>query len=243
MLCTFFLFFFCFFLCTQEKDMPLPALPPSKKLKETSQENILSSESYEMINTEKQSKMTNNITNTTNITNITNATNVTNATNSTTESTDEVVIVETENNNNNNNKIKEDVLEILEVIMNDLMRYGNALSRRAACCWLLCIVRFAANKVNMIQQSLLKIQNAFTNLLSDSKQFTVECAAKGLAYCYELSNDPKIKQNLVSNLMATLGILFFLIVLFCFVLFCFVCACVCVLFCVSVSHMYVYACV
>ncbi len=39
--------------------------------------------------------------------------------------------------------------------------------------------------------------------LSDSKQFTVECASKGLAYCFEKST-AGVRSNLVSELMGTL---------------------------------------
>ncbi len=113
--------------------------------------------------------------------------------------------IETKDENNENNKIEEPankkqkvettnvnpIDKILTKICEDQMRFGNKLARQAACIWLLCIVRFSGN-LQCIQKRLLMIQTAFISSLSDSNVFTVECASKGLAHCYEMSKKANI---------------------------------------------------
>lgn len=49
------------------------------------------------------------------------------------------------------------------------------------------------------------IQLSFINLLNDSKDFTIECASKGLAYCYEIGkNNKELNNKLINSLMLPL---------------------------------------
>lgn len=115
---------------------------------------------------------------------------------------------EKESNNNGNSdgtEYEKYIDLILDRICLQDMRYGSKIVRCSSCLWLLCIVRFTAHLSSYMQSKLLMIQQSFINALTDSNQFTVECASKGLAYVYEKSETPDLKSDLIDNLMRTLG--------------------------------------
>jgi len=90
---------------------------------------------------------------------------------------------------------------VLEHISEKLIRIGSAISRQAGCTWLLCITK-GGKDFPKIQQYLPQIQETFLPLLAESRQFTSECAAKGLAFCYE-TGDKSMKGDLVKALRKT----------------------------------------
>jgi len=81
------------------------------------------------------------------------------------------------------------------------IRTGSALQRQSSCVWLLSLTN-AAKDHPQIQKYLPTMQESFLPLLAESRQFTSECAAKGLAFCYE-SGDKKMKERLVESLRST----------------------------------------
>jgi hypothetical protein len=66
---------------------------------------------------------------------------------------------------------------ILHNIMSVHLPHGSKVQRSAACSWLLCLVKYAGEDAT-VQGQLTTIQESFSACLTDSHQFTQECASK-----------------------------------------------------------------
>ena len=98
------------------------------------------------------------------------------------------------------------VSKILNKICKEEIKEGNKLSRCSSCIWLLCIVRFCGHS-KYVQDKLLMIQSSFILLLSDTNEFTVQCASKGIINCYQIAkklNNEELDLSLLKSLMSTL---------------------------------------
>jgi proteasome component ECM29 len=94
--------------------------------------------------------------------------------------------------------------EIVAFAAKNLQR-GSMVQRSSCCVWLLCLVKFSGENI-VIQRMLPTIQQSFTLALTDSNQFTQECAAKGLSVLYDKTTDGKIREELVAALMKTFNV-------------------------------------
>ncbi|KAI8369986.1 proteasome stabiliser-domain-containing protein [Blakeslea trispora] len=90
---------------------------------------------------------------------------------------------------------------VLENIIRQFVMSDRAWYRKAACIWLLSILKFGKDQT-IVQKNLGNIHAAFSRLLSDRDDFTQECASKGLGLVYEYG-DAKIKEDMLYSLVGT----------------------------------------
>ena len=93
--------------------------------------------------------------------------------------------------------------EILSFSVEKLSK-GSQIERAAACTWILCLIKYAGTHPT-IQAALHVLQQTLSVALTDSNQFTQECAAKAMSQLYEISS-PAIKEKLVASLMSTFSV-------------------------------------
>ncbi|KAF9918544.1 hypothetical protein BX616_007987 [Lobosporangium transversale] len=92
---------------------------------------------------------------------------------------------------------------ILNSILNDMSNSPKAALKKAACIWLLSLVKFCASHAS-IKTQLPKIHAVFSSLLSDRDELTQEVASKGIGLVYELG-DQSIRSQLVESLVGMFG--------------------------------------
>ncbi|KAI5754154.1 hypothetical protein M8J77_006226 [Diaphorina citri] len=91
---------------------------------------------------------------------------------------------------------------ILAEILDTIAPVIHPHSRQASCIWLLTLFK-QCNHLEPISQSLVKIQSAFMDFLSDNNEIIQDFASKGLAVVYE-SGPEDMKKELVSLLVQQL---------------------------------------
>ncbi|KAI7902114.1 proteasome stabiliser-domain-containing protein [Cokeromyces recurvatus] len=90
---------------------------------------------------------------------------------------------------------------ILDKIMRSYVASNRTWYRKAACIWLLSILKFGKDDI-IVKKNLNNIHASFSRLLSDRDDFTQECASKGLGLVYEYG-DKKIKEDMLYSLVGT----------------------------------------
>lgn len=78
----------------------------------------------------------------------------------------------------------------------------STVTRKAACIWLLCIVKFCGQS-KVIKERMLTIHSCFSSLIADRDEFTQEIASKGIGLVYDMG-DKEVKDELVNGLVTTL---------------------------------------
>ncbi|KAL0086564.1 proteasome stabiliser-domain-containing protein [Phycomyces blakesleeanus] len=91
--------------------------------------------------------------------------------------------------------------EIIEKMVRSYVASDRAWYRKAACIWLLSILKFGKDQA-FVQKNLGIIHASFSRLLSDRDDFTQEVASKGLGLVYEYG-DAKIKEDMLYSLVGT----------------------------------------
>ncbi|KAI9480308.1 MAG: proteasome stabiliser-domain-containing protein [Benjaminiella poitrasii] len=91
--------------------------------------------------------------------------------------------------------------KVLDKIMRTYVNSNRSWYRKAACIWLLSILKFGKDDT-MVKANLGNIHASFSRLLSDRDDFTQECASKGLGLVYEYG-DAKIKEDMLYSLVGT----------------------------------------
>jgi len=92
--------------------------------------------------------------------------------------------------------------KVLHSILRVHLVQGSKVQRMAACVWLLCLVKYAPP---VVKDRIREVQAGFSKMLTDSNQFTQECASKGLSFLYEVG-DPAMQDLLVKSLLQTFSV-------------------------------------
>ena len=90
---------------------------------------------------------------------------------------------------------------LLLTIINHYMNSDVAHVRKAACIWLIVILKHAS-KHTVVQEMMGKMQQAFLSMLSETDDIVQECASKGLSLVYEFGSE-KFRKTMVSSLVNT----------------------------------------
>ncbi|KAI8088970.1 proteasome stabiliser-domain-containing protein [Halteromyces radiatus] len=90
---------------------------------------------------------------------------------------------------------------VVETIVKTYVTSDRSWYRKAACIWLLSILKFGKDQ-DIIKTNLGVIHASFSRLLSDRDDFTQEVASKGLGLVYEYG-DAKIKEDMLYSLVGT----------------------------------------
>ncbi|XP_014680930.1 PREDICTED: proteasome-associated protein ECM29 homolog [Priapulus caudatus] len=91
---------------------------------------------------------------------------------------------------------------LLDQLLEKLGGKSNAITRQAACVWLLTLVSKAAEH-EAVTARLIDIQTSFINMLADTDELTQDVASKGLGLVYERGGE-EAKKQLVDLLLDTL---------------------------------------
>ncbi|KNC98802.1 uncharacterized protein SPPG_05780 [Spizellomyces punctatus DAOM BR117] len=92
--------------------------------------------------------------------------------------------------------------QILDRILDDIKPGSRPIVRKNVAIWLLCFVKYGGQH-SIVTSNVVRIQNAFTSLLSDRDDFTQEIASKGMGLVFELG-DGSVRSELVTSLVGTL---------------------------------------
>ncbi|KAF9098763.1 hypothetical protein BGX23_005338 [Mortierella sp. AD031] len=92
---------------------------------------------------------------------------------------------------------------ILTTILDEMATSPKAATKKAACIWLLSLVKFCSNHPS-VKLQLPKLHSVFSSLLSDRDELTQEVASKGIGLVYELG-DQSIRSQLVGSLVGMFG--------------------------------------
>ncbi|KAF9191921.1 hypothetical protein BGZ51_006479 [Haplosporangium sp. Z 767] len=92
---------------------------------------------------------------------------------------------------------------ILKTILDEMAPSPKAATKKAACIWLLSLVKFCSNHPS-VKLQLPKLHSVFSSLLSDRDELTQEVASKGIGLVYELG-DQSIRSQLVGSLVGMFG--------------------------------------
>lgn len=95
----------------------------------------------------------------------------------------------------------DNVQDDLEKMIRTYVASNRSWYRKAACIWLLSILKFGKDRT-LVKQNLGNIHASFSRLLADRDDFTQECASKGLGLVYEYG-DSKIKEDMLYSLVGT----------------------------------------
>lgn len=98
----------------------------------------------------------------------------------------------------------EPAAQILHKIIEEHLPHGSKVQRAAACTWLLCMCKYAGDN-RVVRANFSRIQGAFSLALTDSNQFTQECASKGMALVYEHGNSD-MQEHLIKSLLQTFSV-------------------------------------
>ncbi|KFH67585.1 hypothetical protein MVEG_06317 [Podila verticillata NRRL 6337] len=93
--------------------------------------------------------------------------------------------------------------DILNTILNDMAPSPKAATKKAACIWLLSLVKFCSGHES-VKNQLPRLHHVFSSLLSDRDELTQEVASKGIGLVYELG-DQSIRSQLVGSLVGMFG--------------------------------------
>ncbi|GJJ74422.1 proteasome component ECM29 [Entomortierella parvispora] len=100
--------------------------------------------------------------------------------------------------------ITDDVMDsILAIILNEMAPSPKAATKKAACIWLLSLVKFCSTHPS-VKLQLPRLHSVFSSLLSDRDELTQEIASKGIGLVYELG-DQSIRSQLVGSLVGMFG--------------------------------------
>ncbi|KAG0050379.1 hypothetical protein BGZ83_004844 [Gryganskiella cystojenkinii] len=100
--------------------------------------------------------------------------------------------------------VNDEVMDaILATILNDLAPSPKAATKKAACIWLLSLVKFCSTHPS-VKLQLPRLHSVFSSLLSDRDELTQEIASKGIGLVYELG-DQSIRSQLVGSLVGMFG--------------------------------------
>ncbi|RCI02581.1 hypothetical protein CU098_001872 [Rhizopus stolonifer] len=94
-----------------------------------------------------------------------------------------------------------DVQQDIEKIIRTYVTSNRSWYRKAACIWLLSILKFGKGRP-LVQTNLSNMHASFSRLLADRDDFTQECASKGLGLVYEYG-DARIKEDMLYSLVGT----------------------------------------
>ncbi|KAI8875721.1 ARM repeat-containing protein, partial [Backusella circina FSU 941] len=94
-----------------------------------------------------------------------------------------------------------DFQSIIEKIIKVYVASDRSWYRKAACIWLLSILKFGKDQA-IVKKNLGLIHASFSRLLADRDDFTQEVASKGLGLVYEYG-DAKIKEDMLYSLVGT----------------------------------------
>ncbi|KAG0080886.1 hypothetical protein BGZ90_010926 [Linnemannia elongata] len=92
---------------------------------------------------------------------------------------------------------------ILKTILDEMATSPKAATKKAACIWLLSLVKFCSSHPS-VKLQLPKLHSVFSSLLSDRDELTQEVASKGIGLVYELG-DQSIRSQLVGSLVGMFG--------------------------------------
>ncbi|KAF9912670.1 hypothetical protein EC991_009406 [Linnemannia zychae] len=92
---------------------------------------------------------------------------------------------------------------ILTTVLNEMATSPKAATKKAACIWLLSLVKFCSGHPS-VKMQLPKLHSIFSSLLSDRDELTQEVASKGIGLVYELG-DQSIRSQLVGSLVGMFG--------------------------------------
>ncbi|KAF9934512.1 hypothetical protein FBU30_001653 [Linnemannia zychae] len=92
---------------------------------------------------------------------------------------------------------------ILHTILDEMAISPKAGTKKAACIWLLSLVKFCSSHPS-VKHQLPKLHSVFSSLLSDRDELTQEVASKGIGLVYELG-DQSIRSQLVGSLVGMFG--------------------------------------
>ncbi|KAF9547279.1 hypothetical protein EC957_008628 [Mortierella hygrophila] len=92
---------------------------------------------------------------------------------------------------------------ILKTILDEMATSPKAATKKAACIWLLSLVKFCSSRPS-VKLQLPKLHSVFSSLLSDRDELTQEVASKGIGLVYELG-DQSIRSQLVGSLVGMFG--------------------------------------
>ncbi|KAF9574748.1 hypothetical protein EC968_005534 [Mortierella alpina] len=92
---------------------------------------------------------------------------------------------------------------ILNTVLDAMAPSPKAATKKAACIWLLSLVKFCSNHAS-VKRQLPRLHAVFSNLLSDRDELTQEVASKGIGLVYELG-DQSIRSQLVGSLVGMFG--------------------------------------
>ncbi|KAG0093814.1 hypothetical protein BGZ92_001559 [Podila epicladia] len=93
--------------------------------------------------------------------------------------------------------------DILNTILNEMAPSPKATTKKAACIWLLSLVKFCSGHES-VKNQLPRLHHVFSSLLSDRDELTQEVASKGIGLVYELG-DQSIRSQLVGSLVGMFG--------------------------------------
>ncbi|KAI8073997.1 proteasome stabiliser-domain-containing protein [Gongronella butleri] len=91
--------------------------------------------------------------------------------------------------------------QIMDTMVKKYVASDRAWYRKAACIWLLSILKFGVNQP-IISANLRVIHASFSRLIGDRDDFTQEVASKGLGLVYEYG-DAAIKEDMLYSLVGT----------------------------------------
>ncbi|KAF9430239.1 hypothetical protein BGZ94_007776 [Podila epigama] len=101
---------------------------------------------------------------------------------------------------NTSNEVLDD---ILNTILNTMATSLKAATKKAACIWLLSIVKFCSGH-DAVKMQLPRLHAIFSSLLSDRDELTQEVASKGIGLVYDLG-DQSMRAQLVDSLVGMFG--------------------------------------
>ncbi|KAG2172756.1 hypothetical protein INT43_000103 [Umbelopsis isabellina] len=90
---------------------------------------------------------------------------------------------------------------LLDTIFSKYVKSPRAWYRKAACTWILCLVKFCKNN-DIVKNNLRRIHASLSGLLADRDDFTQELASNCLGLIYE-TGDKDVKDDLLRSLVGT----------------------------------------
>lgn len=90
---------------------------------------------------------------------------------------------------------------LLDTIFSKYVKSPRAWYRKAACTWILCLVKFCKNN-DIVKNNLRRIHASLSGLLADRDDFTQELASNCLGLIYE-TGDKEVKDDLLRSLVGT----------------------------------------
>ncbi|KAF9969044.1 hypothetical protein BGZ73_008786, partial [Actinomortierella ambigua] len=92
---------------------------------------------------------------------------------------------------------------ILHQVLDEMAPSLKAGMKKAACVWLLSLVKFCSNHPS-VKNQLPRLHHVFSSMLSDRDEMTQEVASKGIGLVYDLG-DQKVRSQLIESLVGMFG--------------------------------------